>query len=311
MKGAVLEVRDLRVAFHQYVSGLRRRRLEVISGIDLTVGAGELVAVVGSSGSGKSLLAHAVLGVLPRNAEVCGEILYRGDVLDEDRLRTLRGREIALVPQTVAALDPVTRVAPQVERAAVLARATNPAGTAAGAMRRLELPAGTGRKYPHELSGGMARRVLTATATVGRPSLVLADEPTPGLHPAVVAEALAGLRAMADDGAAVVLITHDLLGALTVADSVAVFYSGTTVEVTAASRFAGDGAGLRHPYSRALWAALPGNGFVPLAGAQPPPTDLPPGCLFAPRCSLATPECEAERPVSRVVDDSLVRCVRA
>ena len=307
----ILEVRDLRVVFTQYESGLRRRRLEVVSGIDLTVDAKQLVAVVGSSGSGKSLLAHAVLGVLPRNATVSGQILYQGEVLDETRLRTLRGREICLIPQTVAALDPVVRVGPQVVRSAQLAGADSPESAAQAAMRRLDLPDGTDRQYPHELSGGMARRVLTATATVGQPLLVLADEPTPGLHPAVVAETLAGLRAMADDGAAVVLITHDLLGALEVADTVAVFYAGTTVEVAPAHRFSGDGSGLRHPYSRALWAALPGHGFTPLAGAQPPPTDLPPGCLFAPRCADRTPDCEGARPESRPIDDALVRCIHA
>jgi peptide/nickel transport system ATP-binding protein len=108
-----------------------------------------------------------------------------------------------------------------------------------------------------------------------------------------------------------VLITHDLLRALTVADRVAVFYAGTTVEVTSASRFTGDGAGLRHPYTRALWAALPGHGFRPLAGAQPPPTDLPPGCLFAPRCPARRPDCEHARPEVRHLDDALVRCIHA
>jgi len=309
--GPVLDVRDLSVVFLQYESGLRRRRLEVISGIDLTVDAGELVAVVGSSGSGKSLLAHAVLGVLPRNAVVSGQILYRGEPLVEARLRCLRGREISLVPQTVASLDPVARVGSQVVRSAELAGAADPGATARGALRGLGLPESTDRLYPHELSGGMARRVLTATATVGRPRLVLADEPTPGLHPLVVAETLAGLRAMADEGAAVVLITHDLLGALDVADRVAVFYAGTTVEVAPVSRFAGTGAGLRHPYSRALWAALPGHGFTPLVGAQPPPTALPPGCLFAPRCPQRSPDCERARPESRLIDGALVRCIHA
>ena len=131
----------MQVVFTQYEAGLRRRRLEVISGIDLVVGAGELVAVVGSSGSGKSLLAHAVLGVLPRNATVSGQILYRGEQLSESRLRSLRGREICLIPQTVAALDPVTKVGPQVERSAHLSGSANPPAAALTALRRLE-PAG-------------------------------------------------------------------------------------------------------------------------------------------------------------------------
>ncbi len=307
----VLEVVDLRVVFTQYERGLRRRRLEVISGIDLTAAAGEVVAVVGSSGSGKSLLAHAVLGLLPANAEVAGRIRYQGEPLDEIRVRRLRGREIVLVPQTVAALDPVVPVGRQVVRAASLAGADDPSVAADASLARLDLPAEVVRRYAHQLSGGMARRVLTATATVGQPLLILADEPTPGLHPEVVAETLDCLRALADGGAAVILITHDLLGALRVADTVAVFYAGTTVEVTAADRFAGDGARLLHPYSRALWAALPGNGFRPLAGAQPPPTDLPAGCLFGPRCSDHTPECDGSRPATRAVDGARVRCVHA
>ena len=308
---SLLEVHDLGVKFLQYEAGLRRRRLEVISGLDLQADAGEVVAVVGSSGSGKSLLAHAVLGILPSNARQSGRILYRGEPLNRARLASLRGGEIALVPQTVAALDPVVRVGSQVKRAAQLAGAADPSSSARSAMQRLELPDRVALLYPHELSGGMARRVLTATATVGRPALVLADEPTPGLQPEVVKETLKGLRSMADDGTGVVLITHDLIGALEVADKVAVFYAGTTVEIAPATRFAGDGRLLRHPYSRALWEALPANGFKVLPGAQPAPTDLPCGCLFADRCPEREAQCELARPPAVSVDDSLVRCLHA
>lgn len=307
----LLDVRDLSVTFTQYERGLRRVRLEVVTGLDLAVDAGELVAVVGASGSGKSLLAHAVLGVLPGNAETGGEIRYDGAPLDEARREVLRGREIALVPQSMTFLDPLARVGSQTRRAATLAGVADPAAATAEAYARLDLPAGSDRRHPHELSGGMARRVLTATATVGRPRLVFADEPTPGLHEAAVSETLRGLRALADDGAAVVLITHDLERALPIADRVAVFYAGTTVEVAPTSAFAGDGSALRHPYSRALWQALPRNGFVPLPGAQPPPTDLPAGCLFADRCPLVVDACRAERPPARRVAESLVRCIRA
>jgi peptide/nickel transport system ATP-binding protein len=308
---SLLEIDRFTLTFHQYEAGLRRLRLPVITGLDLRVDAGELVAVVGSSGSGKSLLAHAVLGLLPGNAVEGGTMSYDGAPLDARRREQLRGTEIALIPQSVGFLDPVARVGRQTARAAELVGHTDPAGATRGAYRRLDLPEGTERRHPHELSGGMARRVLTATATIGAPRLVLADEPTPGLHEAVITETLQGLRRLADVGAAVVLITHDLLRAVEVADRVAVFYAGTTVEDVPADAFAGQGERLRHPYSAALWQALPQQGFVPLPGAQPPPTALPPGCLFADRCPLVIDDCHAARPAARQVADSLVRCIRA
>lgn len=308
---SLLQVEDFSLYFVQYEAGLRRRRLDVITGLDLTVDAGELVAVVGASGSGKSLLAHALLGVLPSNAVEGGKVIYDGSPLDHARRCALRGREIALIPQSVTFLDPLARSGAQVRRAATLASAGDPAETASAALRRLDLGDEAAARYPHELSGGMVRRVLTAAATIGAPRLVLADEPTPGLHPAVVTRTLQGLRDMADHGSAVVLITHDLLRALDIADRIAVFYAGATVEVAPTAAFAGDGTDLAHPYTRALWHALPQHGFSPLPGAQPPPTDMPAGCVFADRCPLVVDECRAGRPQAREVGSSIVRCIRA
>jgi peptide/nickel transport system ATP-binding protein len=157
----------------------------------------------------------------------------------------------------------------------------------------------------------MARRVLMATAVVGNAQLVIADEPTPGLHPDVVAEVLQHFRELADTGKGVVLITHELDAALAIADRVAVFYAGSTLEVANAADFAGDGEQLRHPYTRALWRALPQHGFTPVPGSQPIPDALPPGCLFAPRCPLVIDECGAGRPPERALAGGLVRCIRA
>lgn len=307
----LLSVEDLSITFVQYEAGLRRRRLDVVTGLDLQVAAGELVSVVGASGSGKSLLAHALLGLLPSNAVEGGRVRYDGAPLDAARRRRLRGSEIALIPQSVTYLDPLARAGAQAQRAAELAGTTAPAAAARAAFDRLDLPPTVDERYPHELSGGMARRVIAATATIGSPRLVLADEPTPGLHPAAVTETLQGLRRTADRGAAVVLITHDLLRALEVSDRVAVFYAGSTVEAAPAAAFAGDGTALRHPYTKALWRALPQHGFTPLAGAQPPPTDLPPGCLFADRCPIVVDQCRDARPPPRRVAASTVRCIRA
>jgi peptide/nickel transport system ATP-binding protein len=155
----------------------------------------------------------------------------------------------------------------------------------------------------------MARRVLVSTAVVTQADLVIADEPTPGLHPDVVAETLNHLRELAQGGRGVILITHDIEAALQVADRVAVFYAGTTVEIAAAKDFAT--GNLRHPYTQALWRSLPQNEFVPVPGSQPSPEQLPIGCLFGDRCPKVTAECEAGRPELRWVRQGWVRCIHA
>lgn len=309
----MLIVQNLSVTFTVYDVGLRQKQLTVITELNVAVQAGEVVAVVGASGSGKSLLAHAVLGILPHNAELGGAIFFNGEHLTQARKEALRGRSIALIPQTVASLDPLMRVGPQVRRAAEVS------GAARGETGRLvdqvltryDLQTFVQRFFPFQLSGGMARRVLIATVVVGQAELVIADEPTPGLHPDVVTETLRHLRELADDGKGVLLITHDIEAALRIADKVAVFYAGTTVEIAQASDFAAGSAGLRHPYTQALWRALPQNEFIPLSGSQPPPDALPQGCLFADRCPWVTSACRVERPRLRAVRDGLVRCIHA
>jgi peptide/nickel transport system ATP-binding protein len=310
----MLAVRNLAVSFTQYETGLRQRQLTVITELDLEAEAGEVVAVVGSSGSGKSLLAHALLGILPPNAQLSGEMIFKGQRLDPARIESLRGREIALIPQSVGYLDPLQRVGPQVQRAAQLsgARPARARILQQQAFERYGLKPAVSRLFPFQVSGGMARRVLLSTATVGQAELIVADEPTPGLHPTVVVETLRHLRELADEGKAVILITHDIEAALQIADKVAVFYAGTTVEVAATKDFNDpEGSNLRHPYTRALWQALPQNKFTALPGTQPSPDKLPAGCLFADRCPLVIPECEAGRPALRPVRGGLVRCIRA
>lgn len=304
----LLEVEDLAVSFTQYTGGLRQRDLKVITSLDISVKKGEMLAVVGSSGSGKSLLAHAVLGILPGNAVVSGTMRYAGKELTPERQAKLRGREIALIPQSVSYLDPLMRVGAQVRTAVkngdkkVIQR---------DVFSRYSLHESAENLYPFQLSGGMARRVMVCTAVIGGAALIIADEPTPGLHPAVVSETLGHLRRLADSGCAVILITHDIAAALNVADRIAVFYAGSTLESAPAADFAAGGEALRHPYSKALWRALPQNEFEPTPGFQPTPNALPPGCLFEPRCPLAAPECGAARPVARDLRGGVVRCIHA
>ncbi len=335
----LLEIHDMSVSFHMYEHGMQHRDLKVISSLHLRVYPGEIVAIAGSSGSGKSLLASAILGILPENATVEGHLHYKGEELTRGRQKELRGSEIALVPQSIAYLDPLMKVGAQVAGHRSLKhgepatrrrslRGVRPAGEkngpappekikpappekTKGLFERLGLPENTAKLYPFQLSGGMARRVLVSTALIADAELIIADEPTPGMSLDQAMEALKMFREMAGDGKAVILITHDIDLAFEFADRVAVFYAGTTVEIAPASDFRAGPEKLRHPYSKALWRALPQNDFAPIPGAQPYAGDLPSGCLFAPRCLLASSECKREIPPVREVRGGEVRCYYA
>jgi peptide/nickel transport system ATP-binding protein len=165
--------------------------------------------------------------------------------------------------------------------------------------------------FPFQLSGGMARRVLVASAIAGGAKLIIADEPTPGLHPEVAKETFRHLRELADLGSGVMLITHDIATAVEVADDIAVFYAGTVVEVAPAKDFTGKGELLRHPYSKALWNALPQNEFAPVAGFQPRQTQTHEGCFFYPMCTIKSIDCLGKEPEMRNVRDGKVRCRHA
>ena len=297
----LLEIHDLSISFRMYERGLVRKNLRVISDLHLTVKPGEVVAVAGSSGSGKSLLAAAILGILPANASVEGHLHYKGEELTADLQRRLCGSQIALVPQSVSYLDPLMKVGAQVDGGSSCHRKK--------IFEKLQLPSHTDRLYPYQLSGGMARRVLVSTALLTDAKLIIADEPTPGMSLEQALEALRMFRQMADEGRAVILITHDIDLATKFADRVAVFYAGSTLEIAPVADF--KTGPLRHPYSRALWNALPQNGFEPIDGFQPYATQLPSGCLFAPRCPYRTDICEREVPPVRELRGGEVRCYHA
>ena len=304
---SLLEVSDLSVSFRMYDSGLEQKQLPVISSLSLKVLPGEILAVAGSSGSGKSLLASAILGILSGNATVSGSLRFDGEPLTPERQAKLRGTEIALVPQSVAFLDPLMKVGAQVDGH----RKPRPTERRRKLFRRFGLPEQTERLYPFQLSGGMARRVLVSTALLTSARLIIADEPTPGMSLEQAEEALAMFRAMADEGKGVVLITHDIDLAFHIADRIAVFYAGTTVETAPAADFRQGPEALRHPYSKALWRALPQHEFRPIPGFQPYAGNLPRGCLFAPRCPCRTAECEKSVPPMQTVRKGEVRCFHA
>lgn len=269
----LLTVEDLTVAFDMYDPAAPffragRVRSEVLHGLTLSVHAGEILAVVGASGSGKTVLADALLGLFEPNSEVRGRIWFDGKPQTAESLKALRGHGISLVPQSVNHLDPLMRVGEQVRGVARGAtRAERQADARRRAARQRELFAAYGlapeveRLYPHQLSGGMARRVLLMCALMDEPRLIVADEPTPGLDLDLAVHALDDLRAFANAGGGVLLITHDIELALRACDRVAVFRDGTVVEETARESFSSPEL-LRHPFSRELWHALPGHDFA-------------------------------------------------
>lgn len=240
----LLSVEGLSVSFTMYDPNAPfwragRVRSEVLHDLSLSVHVGEILAVVGASGSGKTVLADALMGRWDQNMEVRGRIWFDGAQKDADSLSALAGHGISLVPQGVGNLDPLMRVGEQVRGAARGAtREARRADAERRAARQRELFLAYGldsrveRMYPHELSGGMARRVLLMCALMDDPRLVIADEPTPGLDLDLAVHALDDLRGFADAGGGVLLITHDIELALRVADRVAVFNDGTVIEET-------------------------------------------------------------------------------
>ena len=308
-KEPILSVKDLGISFSQYTKGLRRRELEVITNLDIDLYEGEILAVVGSSGSGKSLLAHAILGILPDNATTEGNIIYKGKSLSLKDKEKLRGREVVFIPQSVNFLDPLMKVSKQVKISIENKEEANKRQR--DIFNKYGLDKKVDNFYPFELSGGMARKVLLSTALVSDCKVIIADEPTPGLDEKSLNEALKDFRNIADSGCAILMITHDIEAALKIADKIAVFYAGTTLEIANVNDFKGDGKNLRHPYSKALFNALPQNGFKPIKGSQPMPNELPKGCLFQDRCECISEKCRLIRPNARMVRDGMVRCLNA
>lgn len=301
----ILEIQNLSIAFKQYTDGTKQEYLPVISNLNVSVHEGEIVAVVGASGSGKSLLAHAVLGLLPSNAKQSGNLYFLEEELDEKRMQQVRGKEIALVPQSVNYLDPLMKVGKQVRnnrRLEIVKKRQKEL------FQKYGLGQETEELYPFECSGGMSRRILLATALMEQPRLLIADEPTPGMEASMAKKAMEDFRSFADEGNGVLLITHDLEMALETADRIAVFYAGTTVEEALVKDFQSEDT-LRHPYTKALWRAMPQNGFQIIEGSQPYVKNLPKGCVFGPRCPQFSKECEGEIP-EKIVRCGTVRCIK-
>ncbi|MGN8646443.1 ATP-binding cassette domain-containing protein [Gracilibacillus sp. HCP3S3_G5_1] len=227
----------------------------LLEDIDFRLSEGQVLALVGASGSGKSLLAQAILQLLPDNLCQKGKVLY-GDrpVIEKDR-----GRNIVLIPQSIEALDPLMKVGKQIEG---LMETDNTNQSMLHLLARLGLETDIARRYPFQLSGGQARRILAMIALASSANLVIADEPTPGLDQEAKRDMVSLLKEVQQAGKAILLITHDFEAALQLADQVAVLNHGKIVELTEVQNFFGDGEELIHPFTKALWQSLPQNLFI-------------------------------------------------
>ncbi|MEU9334178.1 ABC transporter ATP-binding protein [Streptomyces sp. NPDC048290] len=301
----LLEVRDLHVEFTT-----RDGVAKAVNGVSYGVDAGETLAVLGESGSGKSVTAQAVMGILdsPPGRITGGEILFQGrDLLrlKEDERRKVRGARMAMIFQdALSALNPVLSVGDQLGEMFTVHRGMSrkdARGRAVELMDRVRIPAAKERvrQYPHQFSGGMRQRIMIAMALALEPALIIADEPTTALDVTVqaqVMELLAELRRELDMG--LILITHDLGVVADVADRIAVMYAGRIVEQAPVEDIYRAPA---HPYTRGLLDSIPrldqkGQELYAIQGLPPNLLAIPSGCAFHPRCPLARDICRTEVP---------------
>ncbi|HJT92792.1 MAG TPA: ABC transporter ATP-binding protein [Mycobacterium sp.] len=301
----LLQVSDLTVAFPTDAAPVN-----AVRGMNFHVDTGEVVALVGESGAGKSASAMAVVGLLPEYAEVSGSIrLHDHELigLSDQRMSAVRGKTIGTVFQDpMSALTPVYTIGDQIAEAIeVHQRDVSRQGARSRAVELLELvgiaqPERRARSFPHELSGGERQRVVIAMAIANDPDLLICDEPTTALDVTVQAQILEVLKTARDvTGAGVLIITHDLGVVAEFADRALVMYAGKAVEIATVDELYRD---RRMPYTAGLLGSVPrldapqGARLVPIPGAPPPMAALPPGCPFAPRCPLAIDDCRAAEP---------------
>ena len=251
----ILEVKNLNIGFNMYDKLLNQKLHQMVFDLNVTIKKGEILAIAGSSGSGKSLMAHAILGILPKNTVVSAEIKFKNEIVDENRLSQLRGREITFVPQSIAYLDPLMTIEDQLMRKDINKQ------DFFKVMDTLGFTKADLGKYPFQLSGGMARRVLIANTILSKADLIIADEPTPGLSLDLAIEVLNHFRNMANDGKGILLITHDIDLVCNIADRMSIFYGGHILETLNTKDFLKGEKYIRHPLTKAFWKALPQNDF--------------------------------------------------
>ena len=301
-------IEDLTVEFKT-----REGIVKAVDKVNLNVREGEVLGVLGESGSGKSVLGQTILSLLPDNALVKGRVLVYGvDVLraGKNDLRRLRGRVVAWVPQnTGLALNPMLRIGVQLVESPVEHGIPEDEawGFIKNVLSRLGLSNEVSRRYQHQLSGGMKQRVLFTIGLSCKPRVIVIDEPTKGLDKPkrrMVTQLIKRIREV-NPQATMIVISHDIEFIRSVTDRVAVMYCGWVIEVSSSSAFFEKPL---HPYSRMLLETIPSRKFKPIPGDPPSMIKPPPGCRFHPRCPLAMDVCRVKEPPEVEVDGGVVKC---
>ena len=317
---SLLTVDDLHVHFIARGLDNQLRTAKALNGVSFNVEKGQVLGLVGETGAGKSLTALALLGLLRPPAKVVqGQIRFKGQplgLLDGHASQGMRGKSITLIPQSPkTSLDPTTRIGEQLIR---MQREHGEASYATAHARALEMlasvqipdPAQRMQAWLHELSGGMAQRVLIAAGLINSPELVIADEPTTGLDLTVQAEVLDIFkRLVRANGMSAIIITHDLGIVAHYCDRMAVMFAGTIIEEGPVGKVFEE---QKHPYTQNLIASTPKqialHGFVGGVGSPPNLYDLPQGCVYKDRCSKAQSTCSTPVPLVRFGPDHQARC---
>ena len=307
----VLEIKDLVVHYETEDADVH-----AVNGIDIQVGKRRTLGLVGETGAGKTTTARAILNLVPNPPGVIksGEIYLDGeDVLKMStaELEKVRGNDVAMIFQDpMTALNPVMTVGDQIGESIELHQHISKKEAFEKAKEMLKMVGiaeSRAYDYPHQFSGGMKQRVVIAIALACSPKLLIADEPTTALDVTIQAQVLELMKELIrNHDMSMILITHDLGVVAEVCEDVAVMYAGRIVEQGTADDVFNR---TRHPYTEGLFDSLPnlkqrGEELVPIKGLMPDPSDLPPGCTFAPRCPYATEECTKAVPALRPVGDS-------
>ena len=303
MRGNLLDISKLKVVFYTY-----RGVIKALNGVELWMNKGERLGIVGETGCGKSVTALSIMGLIEQPGEIIeGNIIFEDKILTsmkEDKLNDIRGREIAMIFQEpIAALNPVMKVGFQIAESIARSKKKNIDKEVYSEVRRMLEIAGldwerTINLYPHELSGGMAQRVMIAMALSSNPKLLIADEPTSALDVTIQAQILELLDDLVKKlGNAVILITHDMGVAAEFCDKMAVMYAGNMVEYASTANIFRNPF---HPYTKGLLKAVPKIGrtdeLQSIKGIVPDLANPPTGCRFHPRCKYAMDICENKLP---------------
>ncbi len=313
----LVTVNDLRVTFES-----RDASINAVNGVSFQLDPGEVLCILGESGSGKSVTMRAMMRLLPKNtAHISGQINIAGhDVIamDDKAISDMRGPVVSMIFQEpMTAFDPVFTIGQQIAETIVRHEGISQTDAMARALELLDLvqiPSAKSRlnNYPFEMSGGMRQRAMIALALSCRPSLLLADEPTTALDATVQIQILLLLRKLRDElGMAIMFVTHDIGVAVEVADKLSVMYAGRFVETGSVAKVFSEPA---HHYTHGLMAstvkrANKGQRLLAIDGSPPDLAALPPGCAFAPRCKSADSTCDmAPPPAEAIADGHMAAC---